>query len=290
MGNMAVGVGISSCVVGALGRSVADRSISAGTIVPRDERNGTRLVYGDDNVVYNLNIFRHAFALLSRGTGFRADIGSNSFIRGKVLLNIICNSVETLLSNRHATLGCLREVDKVTAVAGRCTGRLRNANAALLSAEGAAPGVHPFRGCTMAINNNGGRHCGLSSKILLGSGRVKTTNSIAGTVGTTGRCTPFMEGVRVRARAFRRIRRTIRTKTSVVVLSGVDATRVTRYIGFVGNETRARYDKGIAGRELGRVTTANISFISYNTLARSTPVVSMDLGGLIPVRWVVVVF
>lgn len=243
------------------------------------------LVTGRSKVVTKLSMCTEMFRVLSRGARVDFGFGSNSTMGGNSLLKAMAKSVQILLSKREITLGCLREVDNVTACAGRISGLLRKDGMALLSAEGAAPGYHIFRGCTMHVNNKYGRECGLSSKMLLGSGRVKTTKDMTGTMTVTGRCTPFIHGVRVRMRAVRRMGRTMRTKTSVVVLSGVAPRVVGRTMRLVTNQTRARYSKGVAGRGVTGVLRANISFISDNTLARSTPVLSVSVGGLRTVWW-----
>lgn len=234
--------------------------------------------------MYKLRMFREIFALLSRGAAIRFLIRSKTRIRGKRLVTGIRNSVQALLYKRHATLGCLRHVDKVTACARSITRLLGKAKVGLLSAEGAAPGGHVFRGCTMEVNNKGGRECGLSSKMLLGSGRVKTTNKMGRTVTTTGRCTPFIHGVRMRMRDLSVMGRTIRTNTSVVVLSGVSASTLGRTVTCVSKQTRVRISKGIAGRGVTELAKLNMSCISDKTLARSTPVLSVSLGGLRPMR------
>lgn len=191
-------------------------------------------------------------------------------------LYALANPTHALLANRHGTVGFVRALSNYSAVATTCTRGVTRAGYHLLSAHGAVPNLHDTLGCTITYNNNCGRHVNIFSTCLVGRGRVVTYNNVRGTVSATGRLGPNGP-MRVRARDLRRLRRTVSTNTSVVVLSGFAASVVHRTIGLGTNHITLRGSKGIALSAVTRFTRANISCVSINTLAGRLGTVSLSV-------------
>lgn len=270
---------MSGLVGATLLRSVGCLSAAASCLVSRDRRGATVFLTGDSNILYNVRITLHIFRVLRPGN-FRTGIcgRSNSGLMGNRVVTRVRNGAEAVLGNREATLGLVRRVDNVTATAGGTIRVIDNAGTSVTSAEGALPNVHPLRGCTIAIKNKEGRHCGLSSTTVLGSGRVSTNNKVTGTISGLGSGLNRVAGIRLRMEGLSRLGRTLRTNISIVVLSGVDPRLVGRTISVATNGTLLRTDNNVASRALHRVTRANISVVSVNTLARSIGTFSVSLG------------
>lgn len=206
--------------------------------------------------------------------------------------------MHSLLTTRHVTLGFARHVDNVTAVATSfistigtvCSSKRSKAiaqprhcrHAHVISAHGAAPKLHPFRGCTIIYNKNRGRHCKLSSTIVVGSGRLTTLTthnvSLANTVHRIHRRINRAARVRIRISQLRRVPTILTNNTSAVVLSGFSLSSAHHNISVVGNGTVIRTDNGVDVRHIPTITTANISIVSINTLARDMHDVSLKLS------------
>lgn len=214
------------------------------------------------------------------------------------MLTAIGNPMQSLLATRHVTLGFARHVDNVTAVAttfistigtvcnSSCSKPIAQPHhcrhAHVISAHGAAPNLHPFRGCTIIYNNNRGRHCKLSSTIVVGSGRLTTLTthnvSLTNTVHRIHRRINRAARVRIRISHLSRVPTILTNKTSAVVLSGFSLSSVHHNIRLVSNGTVIRTDNGVDLRQIPTITTANISIVSINTLARSMHDVSLKLS------------
>lgn len=259
-------------------RSVGCISITSSCLVSRRRHGRTCFISGTSNILYNVSITVEIFRLLSSSFATGMCVRSNSGIGGNSLVTRFDKGAALLLGNREATLGLLRRVSKVTATATGTMGLYRKAGTSVTSAEGALPSLHTLRGCTMAYNKNGGRHFGLSSYTVLGSGRVSTKNNVAKTMGGLHKGVNRAIGVRIRAHGLSRMGRTIGTKTSVVVLSGVSYSAVGGTIRVVNNGTLARTSNKVASRAVPNITTYNMSVVSVKTLARSIRTFSVSVG------------
>lgn len=262
-------------------RSVNSKSRAALSYVPTSTVKGSGLLVGRRNVLTNVRITGRMFHHFSPAVGIRIFVRSKARIGPNSITVIIRNGIRSLLRARHLVLGVVRHVDNVTAVAGGCIGGLRNAGAHMLSAHGAAPNVHVVRGVTMGVKKKYGRHVNLFSVVLLGSGRMSFTNNVRGTISHTGRCYGTGNGglgVRLRIHGFSRLGRTLTRNISHVVFSGFAPRSAHGTMRVMKNHYRARSSNNVACSAVLPCTRTKISFVSFNTLARSMGKLSVDFG------------